>query len=83
MQPTNLQKDKLALIDKIIHTEDQETLDFLKDVLSDDRSNYELTDEQKLIVEDATTKYYSGEEPSFTWEEIKKNARKSYNEKKS
>lgn len=83
MQPTNLQKDKLALIDKIIHTEDQETIDFLKEVLNDDGSDYELTDEQKLIVEDATAKYYSGEEPSFTWEEIKNNARKSYNEKKS
>ena len=83
MQPTNLQKDKLALIDKIIHTEDQETIDFLKDVLNNDGSDYELTDEQKLIVEDATAKYYSGEEPSFTWEEIKNNARKSYNEKKS
>ena len=83
MQPTNLQKDKLALIDKIIHTEDQETIDFLKDVLNNDGSDYELTDEQKLIVEDATAKYYSGEEPSFTWEEIKSNARKSYNEKKS
>ena len=43
----------------------------------------ELTDEQKLIVEDATAKYYSGEEPSFTWEEVKNNVRKSFNEKKS
>lgn len=83
MQSTNSQKDKLELIDKIIHTEDQSTLDFLKEVFSDDHSKYELTDEQKLILEDATAKYYSGEEPSFTWEEIKNNARKSFNEKKS
>lgn len=77
MQSTNLQKDKLDLIDKIIHTEDQSTLDFLKEVISDEHSKYELTAEQKLILEDATAKYYSGEEPSFTWEEIKTNARKS------
>ena len=83
MQSTNLQKDKLALIEKIIHTEDQSTIDFLKDVFSDDNSEYELTDEQKSIVEDATAKYYSGEEPSFTWEEVKNNVRKSFNEKKS
>lgn len=83
MQSTNLQKDKLELIDKIIHTEDQSTLDFLKDVLSDDNSEYKLTDEQKLIVEEATAKYYSGEQSSFTWEQIKRNARKSFNEKKS
>lgn len=83
MQSANLQKDKLELIEKIIHTEDQSTLDFLKDVFSDDNSEYKLTDEQKLIVEEATAKYYSGEERSYTWEEIKSNARKSFNEKKS
>ncbi|MCG9793214.1 hypothetical protein [Flavobacterium algicola] len=83
MQPTNLQKDKLELINKIIHTEDQNTLAFLKEVLNDDNSEYELTDEQKTIVEEATAKYYSGEEPSFSWEEVKNNVRKSFNEKKS
>lgn len=30
MQSTNLQKDKLELIEKIIHTEDQSTIDFFK-----------------------------------------------------
>ncbi|HJS01216.1 MAG TPA: hypothetical protein VJ780_09800 [Flavobacterium sp.] len=83
MQSTNLQKDKLELIEKIIHTEDQSTLDFLKSILNDESSEYELTEEQKLILEEATAKYYSGEEPSFTWEQIKNNARKSFNEKKS
>ncbi len=83
MQSTNLQKDKLDLIDKIIHTEDQSKLDFLKSVFNDDTLGYELSDEQKLILEEATEKYYSGEEPSFSWNEVKANARKNYNEKKS
>jgi len=83
MQPTNLQKDKLELIDKIIHTEDQSTLDFLKNVLNDEPLEYELTHEQELILDESTAKYYSGEEPSFTWEEIKNNARKNFHEKKS
>ncbi|MFV5696075.1 hypothetical protein ACM55G_11640 [Flavobacterium sp. LB3P122] len=83
MQSTNLQKDKLELIEKIIHLEDQNTLDYIKSILNDETSEYELTTEQKLVLEEATEKYYSGEEPSFTWEEIKINARKSYNEKKS
>ena len=83
MQPTNLQKDKLELIDKIIHTEDQSTLDFLKNVLNDEPLEYELTHEQKLILDESTAKYYSGEEPSFKWEEIKNNARKNFHEKKS
>ena len=83
MQPTNLQKDKLDLIDKIIHTEDQSKLDFLKSAFDDDNLDYELSIEEKLILEEATTKYYSGEEPSFSWDEVKANARKNYNEKKS
>jgi len=83
MQPTNLQKDKLHLIERIIHTEDQSTLDFLKSILNDQTLEYELSNEQKLILEEATEKYYSGEKPSFTWDEAKANARKNYNEKKS
>jgi len=83
MQSTNLQKDKLDLIERIIHTEDQSILDFIKSVLNDEALEYQLSDEQKLILEEATEKYYSGEEPSFTWEEVKINARKSFNEKKS
>lgn len=83
MQSTNLQKQKLELIEKIIHTDDQNTLDFLKSILNNEPSEYELTEEQKLILKEATAKYYSGEEPSFTWEQVKNNARKNYNEKKS
>ncbi len=83
MQSANLQKDKLELIEKIIHTNDKKTLEHIKSILAEENSEYELTAEQKLILEEATTKYYSGEETSFTWDEVKSNARKSFNEKKS
>jgi hypothetical protein len=83
MQSANLQKDKLELIEKIIHTEDQSTIDFLKNILNDENLEYQLSNEQKLILQEATEKYYSGEEPSFTWEQVKINARKNHNEKKS
>lgn len=59
MQSTNLQKDKLDLIDKIIHTEDQSTLDFLKNILSDENSEYQLSDKQKNIVRENTENYLS------------------------
>lgn len=49
MQPTNLQKDKLELIDKIIHIEDQSTLAILKDVLSDDNSDFRNCNQMKHI----------------------------------
>ncbi len=83
MQPSQLQKDKLNLIEKIIQTNDQEVIDYISSVFTDKINEYELTEEQKIILEEATEKYYSGEEPSFSWEEIKANARKSYSEKKS
>ncbi len=70
MQPTNLQKDKLDLIDEIIHTEDQSTLNFLKSIFNDGTLKYPLSEEQKLILEEATEKYYPGKEPSFTWDEV-------------
>lgn len=70
MQNTQMQKDKLYLIEKIIKLDDQETLKILKDILDDDNS-YELTDEQKLMVEESYAKYISGEERGYSWEEIK------------
>jgi len=71
MQSSNLQKDKLELIEKIIHTEDQSTIDFLKDVFSDDDSEYQLTKEQQNIVRENTENYLSGKDKGKSWDEIK------------
>jgi len=71
MKSTHLQKDKLDLIDKIIHTEDQSTLDFLKDILCEDSSENELTEEQLNIVRENTENYLSGKDKGKSWEEIK------------
>lgn len=71
MQSTNLQKDKLELIDKIIHTEDQSTLDFLKNILNDEPVEFKLSEEQKNIVRENTENYLSGKDKGKSWEEIK------------
>jgi hypothetical protein len=73
MQSTNLQKDKLDLIDKILHTEDQNTLDFLKNVLNDEPLKYQLSEEQKNIVRESTKNYLSGNDKGKSWEEVKSN----------
>jgi hypothetical protein len=39
--------------------------------LSDDRSDYELTDEQKSIVRENTENYLNGIDKGKSWEEIK------------
>jgi hypothetical protein len=71
MQSTNLQKDKLELIEKIIHTEDQGTLDFLKNILNDEPVDFKLSEEQQNIVRENTENYLSGKDKGKSWEEIK------------
>ena len=85
MQNTQMQKDKLDLIEKIIKLDDQETLEILKDILDDDNS-YELTEEQKLMVEESYAKYISGEERGYSWDEVQENIagiKKNINEKRA
>ena len=71
MQPTNLQKDKLDLIEKIIHTEDQSILYFLQSVLNNESLEYQLSEEQKNIVRESTENYLSGKDKGKSWEEVK------------
>ncbi len=71
MQSANLQKDKLELIEKIIHTEDQGTLDFLKNILNDEPVDFKLSEEQQNIVRENTENYLSGKDKGKSWEEIK------------
>lgn len=71
MQTMNLQKDKLDLIDKILHTEDQSTLDFLKNVFDDEHLKNQLSEEQQNIVRESTENYLSGKDQGKSWEEVK------------
>jgi hypothetical protein len=71
MQSSNLQKDKLELIEKIIHTEDQSTIDFLKNILNDEPVDFKLSEEQQNIVRENTENYLSGKDKGKSWEEIK------------
>jgi hypothetical protein len=71
MQSANLQKDKLELIEKIIHTEDQGILDFLKNILNEEPVDFKLSEEQQNIVRENTENYLSGKDKGKSWEEIK------------
>lgn len=71
MQSLNLQQQKLELIEKIIHTDDQSILDFLKSVLNDKPSEFKLSEEQQNIVRENTENYLSGKDKGKSWEEIK------------
>jgi len=71
MQSANLQKQKLELIEKIIHTDDQNTLDFLKSILNDEPVDFKLSEEQQNIVRENTENYLSGKDKGKSWDEIK------------
>lgn len=87
MQSLKIQKDKLELIEWITQIQDVDLLNRLKAVMAEEESsNFLLTEEQKLILEETAEKYHSGKESAYTWQEIKDNAaelKKSINEKKA
>lgn len=71
MQTIQFQKDKLELIEKIIHLKNAAVLENIKQLLSSDE--YELSAEQIDIVEESYAKYISGEDKGKSWEEVKSN----------
>ena len=87
MQPVQLQKDKLDLIEWITQLEDVSVLQKIKEImLEEDSYGFALSDEQKLILEEGTEKYLTGDERSYSWDEIKNSTaqlKKLINEKKA
>ncbi|QYJ68206.1 hypothetical protein [Flavobacterium litorale] len=87
MQSLQIQKDKLSLIEWITQIEDVVVLNKLKAIMTEDEnSNFLLSEEQQLILKETAKKYHSGEERTYTWQEIKANAaelKKNINEKKA
>lgn len=87
MQSVQLQKDKLELIEWITQLEDETVVQKLKQImLEEDSYGFTLTDEQKLILEEGTEKYLTGEERAYSWNEIKNSSaqlKKLINEKKA
>lgn len=79
-----------------IHTENSEQTNALKAFVkalkmkfeiskfeTDNTGIYGLTDEHQLIVEQRIARHLSGESKSHSWEEVKANARKALQDKKS
>jgi len=87
MQSVQLQKDKLDLIEWITQLEDPAMIQKIKQIMiEEDNYGFSLSDEQKLILEEGTEKYISGEERDYSWEEIKNSSaqlKKLINEKKA
>lgn len=87
MQSVQLQKDKLDIIEWITQLDDADTIQKIKQIMLEaDSYRFALTDEQKLILEEGTEKYLSGDERGYSWDEIKNSSaqlKKLINEKKA
>lgn len=75
MESTQIQKDKLELIEKIIHLDDEIILANIKVLLNHRDPEYVLTEEQKNEVRESAEKYFSGEDKGRTWEEVNQRIR--------
>ena len=87
MQPIQLQKDKLELIEWITQLGDEAVILKLKEIMyEEETSGFTLTEEQKTEVREATAKYSSGEDKGYTWDEVKQQMmelKKKIHEKKA
>ncbi|RZJ71642.1 MAG: hypothetical protein EOO45_11700 [Flavobacterium sp.] len=87
MQSIQLQKDKLELIEWITQVEDSAVIEKLIEMMNEeDNYGFRLSDEQKLMLEESSAKYESGQERSYSWEEVQEQAmeiKKRLNEEKA
>ncbi len=66
---------KLELVQQLLLTENEELLVKVQNILSADSENFELSDEHKKILDERKARADSGEGRSFSWEEVKEQAR--------
>ncbi|UQD57637.1 hypothetical protein [Flavobacterium sp. K5-23] len=81
MQSTQLQIEKLNLIEKIIHIEDENLIEYLNAILLEDKNEYKLSEEQFNIIQESRSKYLSGEDKGKTWDEVKSSLLKKRDER--
>ena len=72
METIQFQKNKLELIEQIIHCENTETIEAMKSLI-DGGNEYELSEEQLLIIKESRQQYLSGDDEGKSWNEVKTN----------
>ena len=69
------------MIEKIIHIEDKNLIEYLNAILLEDKNEYQLSEEQFNIIQESRSKYLSGEDKGKTWDEVKSSLLKKRNER--
>jgi hypothetical protein len=74
----DVQATKLELIEMLLRTEEESVLKKIKELLETFSINdSELTEADYKILDQRREKHLSGHSSSFSWEEVKEDARKS------
>lgn len=81
MQSSQLQIEKLNLIEKIIHIDDENLIEYLNALLLEDKNEYQLSEEQFNIIEESRSRYLSGEDKGKSWDEVKASLLKKRDER--
>ncbi|MCX2681264.1 hypothetical protein OOZ15_15030 [Galbibacter sp. EGI 63066] len=80
MKMTVLEQKKLQVLERLALSNDESLFDEIK-ILMDDKSDEDVVPEEhyRILMEEHEA-YLRGETKSFTWEEVKQNARKALEE---
>lgn len=81
IQSTQLQIEKLNLIEKIIQIEDENLIEYLNAMLLENTNEYKLSAEDLSIIEESRSKYLSGEDIGKSWDEVKSSLHKKRDER--
>jgi len=77
---TTLETKKLRVIERLAETNNEAIFDKIQELLDQDGIRYAIPKEHYDLLEEDRQKYLKGELETFTWEEVKKNARKAFDE---
>ncbi len=81
IQSTQLQIEKLNLIEKIIHIEDENLIAYLNAMLLENTNAYKLSVEDLSTIEESRSKYLRGEDKGKSWDEVKSSLLKKRDER--
>jgi len=77
---TTLETKKLRVLERLAETYNEAIFDKVQKLLDHEGIGYTIPKKHYDLLEEDRKKYLSGEMETFTWDEVKENARKAFNE---
>ncbi len=77
---STLEVKKSRVLERLAETNNEAVFDKIEELLDKEGVRYTIPKEHYDLLEEDRQKYLKGELETFTWEEVKKNARKAFDE---